>query len=844
MYIDAYVWQSAHHRQKRAGKKNTAASPLEQLTHRAPHEAEQRSIGMAAPSKAAVSSGDPSRSWNMERIIGKGSYGSVYFASARSKQSVTAAIKTVSIENDDDQELSTLTADILQEVEVLSKLDHAHVLQYYGSYLYNKVLYLVTELCEGGSLLDVMRHRNAPLDSDTQLRAVAVCALEALRYLHEDILIIHRDLKAANLLLTSDGAVKLCDFGVAAQLKDRLSLRSTAIGTPHWMAPEVVGDGSYDEKADIWSLGITIIECAQMLPPLWDVRPVVRVLLRIPSSPPPTFDDPSLWSAEAASWLATCLNKQPSKRPTASELLKHPWISGTDGGVVALLEGAPSHLQPIVSQAAARRKEKAAAAGSTDVHVSQVEGEAEASGTRTLILTRATPSSPGDQEGDTLKLDADSSVPSYITDDGGTLVLAEEDTGTLLLGGTVLVAPSDDDAATNEPHPIAPVSRASTSSNEEERAEGLLGAGTEASADDMYLALRSLSSHDCERIVQSGMAGVSSTRNTTMGVTAPPADGVEPTHAAAVDELCAQARGGGLPVVRQIFHNALLLTELPTAERRAQNRTKQSLHAILRGLLVCATVPEGRELFADAAVLECVFGLAMAARGVLDGGIRQEALNVLSRLAEQPRARFDFLQSNEAFHGMRGLLNAALAERRSASRAKRAANPSGKNDENNSMIATLRLIAAACSSIDTSPAIHDLARQVLLPVFEQVDKLYPHVKGDTSESDVRKALTDCRVQLEGQASWRAGIQAHLQARTSSVSTSTPSGAPRRRSSMGSAGAPPPSVAALPSSVAHPPSHGPEVPRSSRRASLDMGTLMRRLSLSGIVGPKRNDVQSA
>ena len=208
--------------------------------------------------------------------------------------------------------------------------------------------------------------------------------------------------------------------------------------------------------------------------------------------------------------------------------------------------------------------------------------------------------------------------------------------------------------------------------------------------------------------------------------------------------------------MRQIFHNALLLTELPTAERRAQNRTKQSLHAILRGLLVCATVPEGRELFADAAVLECVFGLAMAARGVLDGGIRQEALNVLSRLAEQPRARSDFLQSNEAFHGMRGLLNAALAERRSASRAKRAANPSGKNDENNSMIATLRLIAAACSSIDTSPAIHDLARKSCCPSSSKLTSCTPMSKATRLRAMCAKRL------LTAEYNWRArphGVQA-------------------------------------------------------------------------------------
>ena len=94
------------------------------------------------------------------------------------------------------------------------------------------------------------------------------------------------------MLLTADAKVKLADLGVAAQLYNTMSKRGTMIGTPHWMAPEVVSDGSYDEKADLWSLGITALECAQMAPPHWDVRPAVRVLLRIPAAPPPTLPRP------------------------------------------------------------------------------------------------------------------------------------------------------------------------------------------------------------------------------------------------------------------------------------------------------------------------------------------------------------------------------------------------------------------------------------------------------------------------------------------------------------------------------------------------------------------------
>ncbi|XP_040975304.1 serine/threonine-protein kinase 10 isoform X2 [Aquila chrysaetos chrysaetos] len=154
--------------------------------------------------------------------------------------------------------------------------------------------------------------------------------LEALHYLHSKK-IIHRDLKAGNVLLTQDGDIKLADFGVSAKNIKTLQKRDSFIGTPYWMAPEVVmcetmKDTPYDYKADIWSLGITLIEMAQIEPPHHELNPM-RVLLKIAKSDPPTLSCPSKWSLEFRDFLKTALDKNPETRPSAAQLLEHPFVS-------------------------------------------------------------------------------------------------------------------------------------------------------------------------------------------------------------------------------------------------------------------------------------------------------------------------------------------------------------------------------------------------------------------------------------------------------------------------------------------------------------------------------------
>ena len=207
----------------------------------------------------------------LQEQIGKGSFGRVFKAQDRlSGRSV--AVKILDI--DDDPELQDLREEAQREVQMLGRCNCPNVLLYLGSFWQGRSLWLVTELCAAGSLVDVMR-ANGPL-TEAPLAATLSGTLVALDYLHTQMNCIHRDVKAANLLLSRVGMVKLADFGVSVQLSKTMASRCTAIGTPHWMAPEVVQEGEYTSSADIWSLGITCIELAELHPPLWHLRPVMR----------------------------------------------------------------------------------------------------------------------------------------------------------------------------------------------------------------------------------------------------------------------------------------------------------------------------------------------------------------------------------------------------------------------------------------------------------------------------------------------------------------------------------------------------------------------------------------
>ncbi|KAL4788223.1 kinase-like domain-containing protein [Aspergillus varians] len=256
---------------------------------------------------------DPETLYMKQNCIGGGSFGRVY-KGVDKRNGKSVAIKIIDVENAEDE-----VEDIIQEIAILSELNSPYVTRYYGSYLKGSSLWIVMEFCSGGSCSDLMRPGPIP---EEYIVIIIRELLKGLDYLHGDKK-LHRDVKAANILLTSGGQVKLADFGVSSQLSATMTKKNTFVGTPFWMAPEVIKQSGYDYKADIWSLGITAIELANGEPPYSDIHPM-KVLFLIPKNPPPTLQGE--YSKTFKSFVELCLRRDPRERPTAKELLEHPFI--------------------------------------------------------------------------------------------------------------------------------------------------------------------------------------------------------------------------------------------------------------------------------------------------------------------------------------------------------------------------------------------------------------------------------------------------------------------------------------------------------------------------------------
>ncbi|XP_018552344.1 STE20-like serine/threonine-protein kinase isoform X3 [Lates calcarifer] len=265
---------------------------------------------------------NPEEIWEIIGELGDGAFGKVY--KAQNKQNGTlAAAKVIDTKTEDELE------DYMVEIDILASCNHHHIVKLLDAFYFEGKLWILIEFCAGGAVDAIMLELERPL-TEPQIRVVCKQTLEALSYLHENK-VIHRDLKAGNILLSLDGDVKLADFGVSAKNTKTLQRRDSFIGTPYWMAPEVVmcetsKDRPYDYKADIWSLGVTLIELAQIEPPNHEMNPM-RVLLKIAKSEPPTLMHPSRWSPEFNDFLRKALDKNVDNRWGSVQLLQHPFVT-------------------------------------------------------------------------------------------------------------------------------------------------------------------------------------------------------------------------------------------------------------------------------------------------------------------------------------------------------------------------------------------------------------------------------------------------------------------------------------------------------------------------------------
>ncbi|KAM3606309.1 uncharacterized protein V6R79_014081 [Siganus canaliculatus] len=269
---------------------------------------------------------NPEEFWEIIGELGDGAFGKVFKAQNRQNKTLAAA-KVIDTKTEDELE------DYMVEIDILASCNHQHIVKLLDAFYFEGKLWILIEFCAGGAVDAIMLELERPL-TEPQIRVVCKQTLEALIYLHENK-VIHRDLKAGNILLSLDGEVKLADFGVSAKNTKTLQRRDSFIGTPYWMAPEVVmcetsKDRPYDYKADIWSLGVTLIELAQIEPPNHEMNPM-RVLLKIAKSEPPTLMHPSRWSPEFNDFLRKALDKNVDNRWGPLQLVQHPFVATVTG---------------------------------------------------------------------------------------------------------------------------------------------------------------------------------------------------------------------------------------------------------------------------------------------------------------------------------------------------------------------------------------------------------------------------------------------------------------------------------------------------------------------------------
>ncbi|XP_051876763.1 mitogen-activated protein kinase kinase kinase kinase 4 isoform X2 [Pristis pectinata] len=270
---------------------------------------------------------DPAGIFELVEVVGNGTYGQVY-KGRHVKTGQLAAIKVMDVTEDEEEEIKL-------EINMLKKYSHhRNIATYYGAFIktnpsnHEDQLWLVMEFCGAGSVTDLVKKTKGNSLKEDWIAYICREVLRGLAHLHSHH-VIHRDIKGQNVLLTENAEVKLVDFGVSAQLDRTMEKRNTFIGTPYWMAPEVIAcdenaDSTYDYRSDLWSLGITAIEMAEGAPPLCDMHPM-RALFLIPRNSPPKLKSKK-WSKRFMNFVETCLAKNYLHRPATEALLKHSFI--------------------------------------------------------------------------------------------------------------------------------------------------------------------------------------------------------------------------------------------------------------------------------------------------------------------------------------------------------------------------------------------------------------------------------------------------------------------------------------------------------------------------------------
>ena len=277
---------------------------------------------------------DPTTSFSLYHLLGEGSFGAVYKAQHKPTGAIVA-VKVLQQQSHEEDEK------IKGEIDILSRCDSPYIVGYFECFFQEASamtmkptaanhrtaaeMWIVMEYCEGGSMTDLIEAIGGYHLPEDCIRAVCASVVLGLEYLHGAAAVCHRDIKCGNVLLTNDGHVKLADFGVSAELTNTLNKRKTVVGSPYWMAPEVIRESHYDGRADVWSLGITAIEMAEGAPPHANLHPL-RAIFVIPTKPAPTLADPDNWSPEMLDFVRCCCQKDASQRHDSALLSSHPFI--------------------------------------------------------------------------------------------------------------------------------------------------------------------------------------------------------------------------------------------------------------------------------------------------------------------------------------------------------------------------------------------------------------------------------------------------------------------------------------------------------------------------------------